>query len=310
MTPEELLSSAAAGKMPPLTLLRGENAYLTRELKKSIRASGAELLEREFGKAGPDGAVGDMGAGLSLFRTKQVVWLKATGAPSGWTKDGDYHWKRLREQADGEDLAVLLQTDGDKRVKWDSTGAKIAVDMNVDAGASLAWLKRMNEARGNALGADKLRFLSVQDADLLTLDNWVELWSLGGDLWAERSLGWGGAGAGKGEDPFANPAFAWVDAVIAGRKREAVRLAKKLLDDGSDAIPLVALLGKSVRILALLDAGRRPVGQPDFLVQKLSRTRAQMRPGQVKRLLKLSAEADRLLKGGGSKQGAALLMRL
>ena len=82
------------------------------------------------------------------------------------------------------------------------------------------------------------------------------------------------------------------------------------MDDGSDAIPLVALLGKSVRILAVLESGRKPVGQPDFLVQKLGRTRAQMRPGQVKRLLKLSAEADRLLKSGGSKQGAALLMRL
>jgi len=307
VTPEALFKAAASGKLPSNFLLRGGDAYLTRELKKLLKAAAFEIDERELKRTGPGSEASESASGLSLFRVNKVLWLKAISPPSAWSKDGLWSWKELLRQADGESLVVLLQVEADKRLKWDSLGLDESIDWNVDASKFSPWIKRMNESRGAPLSNDKLSFLAGMEAELLQIDNWIELWSLGNDLWAERALGWGTVG-GQAANSVANPAFAWVDAVLAGRRREALSHWKLLLGRGEEPRQLLALASKSIRILATLEAGRRPTGQPDFLVQKLQALRSRLRPGHGKRLLKLTAEIDRMLKTSSAREDAVLAL--
>ncbi|MBS1985248.1 MAG: hypothetical protein JST16_13845 [Bdellovibrionales bacterium] len=308
MSPEELLKRTAAGKVPALLILKGQDPYLSREWKKLLRKAGFDLEEKELKKSGPDASAQDAAAGMSLFQTRQILWMRAVSPPSAWSKEALYAWKHLQAQADGDTLCVVLQVDTDKRLKWDSLGIKDVVEWQVDPSALGPWLKRMNESRGSFLKAEQQSFLLSLEADLLQLDNWVELWSCGGDLWAERSLGWGTRPAG-GAMTNTNPVFAWVDAVLAGKRRDSVRLLRKILDQGEEPLQLMALLSKSVRILASVSQGRPVRGQPDFLVQKLQRLKSSLPAGHAQRLLKRSAEVDRLMKSSPVK-ASALLLRL
>lgn len=309
MKTDELLSQAEKGKSPSLVVLRGDNPYLVRELKKSWRKAGWEIQEKELKKTGPDPSTEDLSSGMSLFQTQQIIWLRAVGSPNQWSEAGARSWKKLSAAADGEGLVIVLQGEADKRIQWAKWGADEVVDLKVEPAEFPTWIKKMNQARGNFLTADKMRFLSGLDSDLMLLDNWIELWLSGGDLWAERSLGWGRAGGSLLTAETSSPVFAWVDAVLGGKKKESVRLLKKIMDDGEEPFQFLALLSKSVRIWAQLEAGRTPHGQPDFLVQKLSRLRSSQRPGAAKRLLKITADLDRLLKSSPAK-AASLLMRL
>lgn len=291
---------------PASVLAKGHEPYLERELRACFKKGDVEFDRRELKKTGPDGSVEESGAGLSLFGTRKILWLAATSPVSQWSAEAKTVWSRLLSQADGDSLSVILHVDADKRFKWDSLGRFDAtLEFAARPEESLGWLEKMNAARGSRLDAERLRFLASDETDLSILENRVELWSVGGDLWAERSLGWfaGARGSGKAHDT-ANPGFAWCDAVLAGQSTEALRRLKALLDDGEEPLQLLGLLGKSVRILATLDSGRSPVGQPEFLVGKLRRLGA--RPGYGKRLLARVAEVDRLLKTSGVKPFAAM----
>jgi DNA polymerase III delta subunit len=306
MKARELLDQAEKGKCPSVLILRGDEPYVVRELKKALRSQGWEIQEKELKRTGPDPTVEDMGAGISLFQTQQCVWLKAVSSPTQWSDAGAKLWKKMSSGTDG--VSLVLQVEADKRVQWTKWGSGEVVDLVADAAEVPQWLKRMNASRGNFLSADRLNFLAALEGELMWLDNWMELWMSGGDLWAERSIGWGkapGASSGVGT----NPVFAWVDAVLAGKRKDSQALLKKLLDDGEEPFQFLALLAKSVRILAQLDSGRRPQDQPDFLIQKLSRLKGSLRPGQAKRLLATTAEIDRLLKSSPVK-ASTLLSRL
>lgn len=153
----------------------------------------------------------------------------------------------------------------------------------------------------------RLNFLLNLGEDLLALDNLVELWALGGDAWATAALRWQlklkGAATTLFVSAQANPAFQWVDAVLAGRTKEAALVLNELLDAGEEPLRLLALLNKSVGILAILESGGQAHGQPDFLVNKL---RSLANKGRGRKLLSRCAELDRAFKSTAINARAAL----
>lgn len=299
----ELLEALREGKGPLLLLLRGEEPYLLKEFKMAVRAAGEVVVEEELRKGGPEAPMLEHAQGISLFGGRNALWLKAT-SPSQWSAGAKKIWSELRGAAEDGHVRIVMRADGDRRVSWAALGAMTTVD--IDETDTSFWLRRMNEARGKFLDDKKLTFLSGLEADLSQYDNWIELWRWGGDLWAERTLGWspGARHAVRGE--FDNPAFAWVDALLEGNRSAARRLLRENLDKGGEAIQLVALASKSARILATLDAGREVRNQPDFLVRKCSRFKGRGRGAQLVRGL---AEADRLLKSS-TADPESLLARL
>ena len=310
LTVEKLFQSTVAGKLPPLLRLKGEDAYLEREWKILLIKSGFEVEESDWGNRPPDKDVEALGLGTSLFSPRRLLWCRRPAPASKWDEGDAALWEGLRQSADGEGLVIVVQVPADKRLKWDLLGKGFEeVDLDVPMASRPVWIHRMNEGRGKKLGRAEMEFLGGQDADLLQLDVWVELWALGGDAWAKQALGFGSRAAGDGGDSLANPAFAWVDAVLAGDCARAVRLLESLRKEKSEPLQLLALLAKSVRIYASAEGGGQGAGQPDFLVRKLRGTVTQWSrrdPSRGSRLLRRCAELDRQLKSTPLNGWAAL----
>jgi hypothetical protein len=313
ITVEQLFQQTTAGKLPALIRLKGEDAYLEREWKTLLVQAGFEVEDSDWGGKPPDREVEALGLGTSLFAPRRVLWCRRPAPASKWDDEDESLWGRVRASADGEGLIAVVQVPADKRLKWDVLGRGFEeVDLDVPPARRGSWIKRMNEVRGKPLDAAAAAFLAMQDGDLLQLDVWVELWSLGGEAWAKQALGYGvgGGQAGGGGDAPENPAFAWVDAVLAGDRARGSRLLEILRREKSEPLQLLALLVKSVRIYASLEeGGSGGAGQPDFLVRKLRGTASQWSrrdPARGRRLLKRCAELDRQLKSTPLNGWAAL----
>lgn len=307
---EKLFQVTVAGKIPACLRLKGEDAYLEREWKMLLGKAGFEVEESDWGARPPDKNVEALGLGTSLFASRRVLWCRRPAPASKWDEGDKALWEGVARTADGDSLVVVVQVPADKRLKWDVLGKGFEeVDLDIPASQRGMWIKRMNEARGKPLGAAESSFLAQQDADLLQLDTWVEMWSLGGETWARQALGFGGASrTGIGDAPD-NTAFAWVDAVLAGDRARGAKLLETLRREKSEPLQLLALLAKSVRIGASLEAGCGGEGQPDFLVRKLSGVVGQWArrdPGRGRRLLRRCAELDRQLKSTPLNGWAAL----
>jgi DNA polymerase III delta subunit len=176
-------------------LLLGEELYLERELKELFKKSGSEIKEVEVKKSGPESSWEDLSMGTSLFCSSQILWVKKVGAPSQWTKNALGVWARMKERADGRQFTMVLQGPMDKRLSYAALELDTKSVLPVDASQKKKWIKMIAEKRNFAISAEQLKFLSENfDEPLLIYDQWIDLWQLGGDFWAEAQLGWRSAG--------------------------------------------------------------------------------------------------------------------
>lgn len=270
-TMKELLGNVASGEGPPIIVLKGDDAYLQRELKQLYQAQGFEVRACDCKKNGPGIDIEEIALqGGGLFAQKLLVVVESVPATSKWSADAKKLWERIKPCFDGHTLTIIFQVPADKRSKWTLLkGAEIT--MATAAAEQAHWLKRMNEAHKAKLAKDKIQYLINLEADLLTLDHWVQLWSLGGDVWAKGAIAWGDpehSGQSIGQSA-SNPAFAWVDAALSGDQKRSKELARYLLNNGQEPFMLLGLLAKSIRILGILDLGGNPQGQPPFLINKM-----------------------------------------
>lgn len=290
MSLEKFFEDLENQKLAPLLRIQGDDPYLQREWKMALQRQGIEFVECDLKKTGPRTEAEELGSGLSLFSAKRLLCLTHPAPLSQWSKLSLEIWRRLAQQADGESFSLVLMSPADKRLKWDSLAFDTEVTFEVSPEKKLFWIERMNQRRGKELNKSQLQFLASFEDDLLLLDNWVELWSLGGEIWAEKTLGWKAEGKHR-EVGAANPAFAWVDAVIQGDQKGALKNLRRLEDDSQEALQLMGLLTKSVRILAALDLNLSTKGQPPFLVDKLKARRH-----RAQKLLQKCQELDWKLK--------------
>lgn len=304
---EHFFKVASQGKMPGLVLLRGDDPYLGREFFDLMREQQIELHRFECKATGPDANVESAALGMGLFAQKTMVWLKAKDPPSKWSKDSLHRWESLRSNADGETLFVVLQVPEDRRLKWDVLSIDTIYTWTVMDGAVMPWVQRMAKKRDWQPGAERLNFLVNLGLEMMELDTAVELWSLGGDLWASKSLGWGqkSAQAGILSSSSGNAAFDWVDAVVEGRRSDAVMLSRHLVDqEGSEPIQLLALLSKSLRLVAILNRHWSTKDYPDFLVRKWRSKRLDQQ--RIDSLLASLQQVDLRLKSSASDSLANL----
>lgn len=249
----------------------GENPVLERRWAQWVRGRSAELIRMSVDKKGPEGAHEEALQGTSLFSSERAVLLELNGGTGSWTKVAKETWSRMVRHT--SDVLLVVQSSADKRLQFKELSAATRVDLEVLAAEKTRWLKLFCKERQWSADASREQFLLRREPDLSTLETWVELWSLGGDAWASVALGWGSPTAltveSAGAELPQDAVFVWVDAVLQGQRERAVRLARRLVVEGQDPIPLVVLLGKSARILASLDWGLDTSQYPSFLVQKL-----------------------------------------
>ena len=297
--------------LPPVVLGLGDDAYLEGEIKRLVKKSGWQLETVDFPKDGPKGSHEQLTQGGSLFFTKTFLWIKVPASLTNWSKKGQEVWARMSARASSDELILFVQGPADKRLKWTALGKNELISLEVSPSERMSWVKRMADIRSFKLLPEQLTFLSTLDADLMSLDNMVDLWSLGGDLWAERSLGWKQGASQSANAPVVGNSFDWVDAVLRRDRVRALKLQKQLFEEGQDAIPLIALLGKSAMILALIEKRLPLTNFHDFLVQKV-RAATQVRGYRVgwgAELLGECARIDLQLKSTRAKP-EALFVRL
>lgn len=301
----ELFALLEKNKAPACFLLEGADPFLMARLRDWLREQEFEFSQKDLKKKGPQLEDEDLAMSTSLFTPRSFVWLQSSARPERWSAESKRVFQRMQDKADGENLFLCVQILSASSTKK-SAASKAASSLptfsfEVSHSEKGHWLKEIDLSRKAKLGSEKLRFLHAMDAELMSLDTWVELWSLGGDVWASVALGWGQVDGGDEMDQIANPAFAWVDAIQRGDSRKAHVLLNKLFSEGGEALPLLALLSKTLRIWAAVERGQYPSGQPSFLVDKVkqnlrSRSRGNQKIHHGSALLSAAAEIDLLLK--------------
>lgn len=313
-SPEKLFQSIAQKKWPKVFTIWGQEEYLHRELRNAIRAEGFNYQFKDMKKKGPDPEDEDLSCSTSLFQDRSFVWLQTQAAPDRWSADSKNIWERMISRSDEHSLIFCLQVttafQAAKKEKMD-LGENYVFD--VPPASYGIWLKRMNKFHQPPLEDHKLRFLEGLDASLSELDQYIELWSLGGDAWAEVALSFGAAPSAKlNLKSDANPAYEWVDALLMQNPQKALTCLSVLLEKGQDPLQLLGLVSKSLKIWAFLEKGINPQGEAPFLVEKVRRAMRQSSKGSGQQgchKLSLAAKMDVLIKSR-PVDASALLVQL
>lgn len=298
--------------------VQGEDSFLESEIKNRFRGDGVEVSSLVCKKSGPSAEILDACAGTSLFSPNLCVWISQMSAPSQWSTESQNIWAKILECAKEPGVSVFVQVPQDKRVQWKNLEASLVVAGDIDLAApaqKLFWMERKVKKQNLKISKERLNFLALCDFETLgDLYNALELWDLGGDVWASRTLGWSasfanprseyelGAGLKRWDSSDSNPAYAWVDAVLRGDRKSMLQALNRLEEEGEEPLPLLGLITKSLRILLTLEQGLEPASsEPAFLVQKLKKVssdwRRQKRPHRGSQLLEKCAVLDLKLKG-------------
>ncbi len=277
MNCEIFFQSLWKGKLDSYYEIQGENAFLEKELRSAFKELGFEILREDLKSAAPQAAHEDLVLGASLFQPRRLVWIQSKTVPEKWSREGQAVWERMKIRADGESLVLILQvvvaSSGGAKKSSGRPAATNASRIHFSGDERKFWLEKMNAQRGKFLNRPQMDHLMSLDFDLMALENAVELWSIGGDLWASDALAWGTNSSREIYDAKSNPSFAWVDAVLEGKIPAAVQMAKKLSESGQEFLLLLGLLSKSLKIWSALEAGRSEGLQPPFLVSKIQKIR-------------------------------------
>jgi len=277
VTVESFFEKLWSGKIDSCSSVFGENPFLERELRTGLIKAGYEVFRQDIKISSPAADLLDQALTTSLFQPQRALWVQSKNDPEKWTKEGLRIWDRIVENSDVGSMVVFLQVNASPKAGKKTKGKVAALSLegpNFGNPIPLFWLDIMNSRRKNFLDKTRINFLLSLELDLMALENAVELWSLGGDLWAKESLGWGLRDSKSGADSTAgNPAFAWVDAVLDGREPEAALLGRRLMQNGGEFLMILGLLTKSLKIWAALESGRSGSEYPPFLVSKLQKVR-------------------------------------
>jgi DNA polymerase III delta subunit len=291
-------------------MFEGHDPFIEQCLRDLPVKKGFEKIVYQMPKTGPDGDFETEARTTSMFSSARLLWLPFCSAPSGWSAANRRLWDHLQLDWPIDDLLLWVQVKADKRVKWDGFGHFVRVSIDgEDAAERSEWLDVIASKAQFKLGSNEKQFLLAFEADLLEMSSWVELWALGGNVWAEKSLGWlsnvdpkSWVKLGAGD----NPAYLWVESVLRGDAKNSRLLVTRLLRDGSEPLQLLSLLTKSLKIFVGLELDVKSLiqGQPPFLIDKVRRSLGQgaRSRSRSRQLLGACLQADRKLKLGGDPE--------
>ncbi len=303
---KELLSPTSAGTFPETLILMGEDAFFEERIKLKLKGMGAELKSFRVPKTGLDAEMIEATQGGMLFSPLMAVILQFSASTSSWNAAAIRSLEEVIARADGTQLILIFQVPNDKRLKWDGLKTKMKLQLEEATYEDrIFWLQQLNKESGGSLDKSRIEFLASFEEDLLGLKNAVELWNLGGDDWAVDNLSWSSASTkGPQDQKIAGGAFDWADLLLGKRLKDSQKLLSELLGQGEDPFKLLGLIGKSARILAMLEMKKNVSGQAPFLIQKLKKVSTSSHL-----LLNLCKEADLFMKSS-SVNAKAMLQRL
>jgi DNA polymerase III delta subunit len=293
---KKLIHSLEKKEMYKNLVLHGENTFIFSEMKKLVESQGFSLKRFSINKQGPGADVEAEAMGLGLFGEGTLLWLKSSHSPDQWSGEGKKLYHRILDACDAQTLSMILELPGsDKKnvvLYQESENNSVRMDIN-DEDLSF-WIERINKSLPQPLSSDRCDFLLHFDSDLLMYSQWMELWSLGGDLWASQALGWEKNSSLEVDKNFNSkqpPAFAFIDAILLKHKKEALHFLDRLYEQQQDPLQLLGLISRNARMLSVVQRGDMPEKTPSFVVQKLKRSKV-----PAWRWLEECAQIDNLLK--------------
>ncbi len=313
------LPSQLQRSLAPVYLIAGEEPLLLQEALDAIRAAARakgyaerEVLDAERGFDWQ--RLIDTCNTPSLFAPQRMVELRASVAPDA---AGAAALTKLAQDPAPDVLLIVALGKLESRARnaaWygalDAAGVSLYV-WPLKAEELPAWIGARLRAAGVQADPDGLRLLVERtEGNLLAAQQEVEKLAL---LYPGQALGVAQIEAAVADSAHYE-VFGWLNKVMAGDARGAVRGLEGLRDEGVDVLPILAVVANGLRQLAraaaayarsrnaaaALDAaGVFKLNQPAF-----ARAVERSRPGQVLGWLRDCANIDALAKSSGGQSAA------
>ena len=285
------LKAAEAGQVPPVVLLHGPEPFLLDEavarVTRGLFGEGADLsLARETLDAQAAGAAGIVQAAQTLPWTGARRLVVARGVDALGSKQAEPLAAYIAAPNPSTALLVVaggLLEAGHWLVR--ATPASAVVVVPRPSGRQLtAWLR----ARGRADGVD----LAEDAADLLVALTGEDLARLAGELQKATLAGGASARRVSAEDvrsvvgeQRARRIFELTDAIVRRETARALQLLEALLGAGEEAIGVVAVVTRDLRLWWELADGLRQGRSDADLLQVLRRPPLRRPPGVAQALI-------------------------
>ncbi|MEE8537773.1 MAG: DNA polymerase III subunit delta [Acidobacteriota bacterium] len=294
--------------VPPLLLIAGDSGFL---VERAIQALAGLIPEEERSFGLWRGSAQDAdpvrlleeASTLPMWGSRRVILVRQAEKLQVERHPG---WQRYFHQPSASTILAFAATPGvdSRKLKHLAQACTLVECRTPYAGEIPAWVMAEAQALGCSLDRDTASWMvELVGRDLAALYSWLE-----------RCLAYRGEpGKLTREDLEAvsgrrSPAnlFAWADRVGEGNLGEALRLARRAVEDGEDPLPLLYRATNHLRRLARLrastggggspaDAARR-AGVPGFLAQKMAAQSRSRGDSELAEALAACARADRAIK--------------
>jgi len=311
----------AAGRIEPVYLISGDEAFLKEEAARRIREAvlGPDADAASWNLSVLDGATGsladvlDAARSLPMFASRRLVWVRDVER----LRESQPELLRAYLDSPSPTTCILLTVGSGKPdfrkaiFKALQRGARVLEFAPLKGAALTRWIQARVKELGAEIDEDAASLLEMHAGpELLRLDQEMKK-ALDFVAPAKRLTGaalsatLGAAAAGS--------VFEFTERAGAGQAEEAIRLLRGILADGEEPPKLLFLLARHLRSLvlgqALMQSGQQgsdlaqALGIPPypFLIEKIQKQiRAFPQPAGAPSL-RLVLEADRALKSGSGK---------
>lgn len=320
MTPAELQSELAAGKLRPAYLVAGAEPLFRDDsmtaLREAVLGDGpADFnLDRLDGSQTGPGELIDAVRALPVMAAHRLVILREPEARRG--AKGEALTKALveaiAEVGDQEEtVLVVLASKVDKRSRWvkafKAPAAMVVCDPPKAGKAVVGFIREEAKRRKIRLESGAAEALAeATGPQLLLIRNELEKATLlaGPDEPVTRKHV-----VESATDLAEEPIWDLTDAIGEGRGADALSVLDKLTGTGAPAPVLLASLAGHFRKLTRARSGGRLTGHP-FAVKKLERQAQRYSQGRLRSCLDAIHQVDEVLKGQGNLPADLALQRL
>jgi DNA polymerase-3 subunit delta len=316
MTPDELATELAAGRLRPAYLLAGEEPLLREDALRALRegvlegAGDAFDFERIEAARVQAGALQDSLRILPVVATRRLIVLEEPDASRSGV--GDALPEMLSELGAGERVTcvlVALAAKPDRRARWVKAFGDAVVECTAPRRTAeiAAFVRREAERQGVGLERGAAELLAERAGpQLLWLRQEIaKLALLAGD---GRSVTRAHVAAGT-QDASEAPIWDLTDAIGEGRGGDALAVLARLLGAGAPPPVLLGSIVSHFRRLLRVAHGAEVSGPP-FVQRKLAQQARRFGAARLRASLDAIHDTDLALKGEGALPPELALERL
>ncbi len=317
MSPDELARELDGATVRPAYLLAGDEPLLRDDALRAIRESLLDPAASDFNLDLLEGEGTGPGPLLDAVRTlpvmaerRLVVLREPVHRRAGSKALLEALVDAVAEVSARDDVVLVVTTSkADRRQKWVKAFGEAAVEC--DAPRRDRELQAFVRAEAVRQGVD----LDGAAAQLLVERVGPNLLLLRQEISKAALLAEPGETLGRAQlaastsDVAEEPIWDLTDAIGEGRAGDALKVLRRLLDQGAAPPMVLGSLASHMRKLARMRHGGRVPGPP-FVVRKLEQQAGRYRGGRLLGCLAAIAEVDEILKGRGALPAELALERL